>query len=55
MATADGRNLNPVLRSVEKLSLETNQVLQQRLRDEMDSDVDDQIDSQEGKSPFAST
>ena len=49
MATADGRNLNPVLKSVEKLSLQTTHLHQQRIRDELDSDIEDEIDSQEGK------
>lgn len=49
MATADGRNMNPVLRGVQQLSLQTSQKLQQRIQQELDSDFEDEIDSQEGK------
>ena len=47
MATSDGRNINPVLRGVEKLSLKTSQKLQERIAGELDSDIEDAVDSQE--------
>lgn len=49
MATADGRNMNPVLRGVQQLSLDAGQKMQQRIVDELNSDIEDDIDSQEGK------
>ena len=49
MATEDGRNLNPVLRGVQQLSLQTSAQLQRRILNELDSDMEDEIDAQEGK------
>ena len=47
MATSDGRNINPVLRGVQQLSLQTSQKMQERIACELDSDFEDAVDNQE--------
>ena len=49
--TIDGKNLNPIIKKIDELSIHTSQSLKARLDAEMDPAVDDDIDDLEGKSP----
>ena len=49
MATHDGKNLNPVIRRVEQFGAGARSQLSKRIEAELDSDIEDEIDSHESK------